>query len=542
MDYRQIRALTLYTLKSEWRQASVKRMGGRRKMSSRWFYVQVLLYLLAGLFMIRLFIEIPTAQDFVLGVSLLSIYLGVLTASNIFLSFSAGFLSPDEAIIVSPLPVSSSTFFFSRLTVLLIYSSTIAMLIALPASIWVIFGTDAGVMAGMAIAVASALSSIAAALSVIVLYGLVLRGLSRAVLSKAIGYLQLVSSFIIAGTYAILPQIRGNLHLAEFGTKYASIFEWLPPYWFGNLAAVLWGDINSSTLILSGAAVLMLAGVSAGAHILLGKHYQAEVVELAQSSQEHTKQTVARYGPLFKLYLLFARSHEARAVFMLVRAQFRFDSKYRNAILGILPIIIIYMVLAILQGGIRDPFGGRMHANAVGSSMLYFFAMYMPVMLMQNIMMTENYKAAWIFFALPEDRAKLLFAIRNTIILSIVLPFMLALAAIFSYYMPLGHALKHVLIIISIGSFVVQTTLLFQSRMPFAHPRRPNQRGVTQIMSGVFMALIPMGLLVLELSYGYSSTLRYWMSFAVIITLAAIMEIFVRSRVRVKLEREEFEG
>ena len=276
--------------------------------------------------------------------------------------------------------------------------------------------------------------------------------------------------------------------------------------------------------------------------MLLGKHYQEEVTELAQSSQAHTKQTVTRYGILFRLYMLFARSHEARAVFMLIRAQFRYDTKFRNAILSVLPIILIYMALAIMQGGIRDPFVGRMHANAMGSTMLYFFAMYMPVMLMQNVMMTENYKAAWIFFALPEDRSKMLFAIRNAIFISIVLPFMLALGIVFTYYMPVAHAFQHILVILSIGSFVLQMTLLFQARIPFAHPRRPNQRGVTQIMSAVLLAFIPMGLLMLEIIFGYQSQSHYWLSLALILTLAAILELFVHSRVRVRLDREEFEG
>src|ERR1044071_7474563 len=159
IDFRQIRSLTLYTLKSEWRQASVQRMGGRRKMSRRWFYIQVLLYLFAGCFMVRIFRDIPSTQDFIIGVALLSVYLTILTASNIFLSFSAGFLSPDEATIISPLPESSSTFFFSRLTVLLFYSVTIALLIAMPASIWISFGTEAGIIAAIATSVAAALSS-----------------------------------------------------------------------------------------------------------------------------------------------------------------------------------------------------------------------------------------------------------------------------------------------------------------------------------------------------------------------------------------------
>jgi hypothetical protein len=242
------------------------------------------------------------------------------------------------------------------------------------------------------------------------------------------------------------------------------------------------------------------------------------------------------------MYMYFARSHEARAVFMLIRAQFRYDTKFRNALLSAIPIVVIYMGLAIMQGGIQDPFAHEFHAKSAGSAMLFFFAMFMPVMLLQNIMQTENYKASWIFFALPEERSKLLLSVRNTIVTSIILPFMIVLCIVFSYYMPIEHAIEHIIVLTAIGSFVLQISLMFQTRMPFAQQRRPNQRGVTQYLSAMLLAIIPMGLFMLELIFGYASPLRYWSSLALVLTLVAAMEVFVRSRVRVKLEREEFEG
>jgi ABC-2 type transport system permease protein len=174
--------------------------------------------------------------------------------------------------------------------------------------------------------------------------------------------------------------------------------------------------------------------------------------------------------------------------------------------------------------------------------MIYFFAMLMPMMLMQNMTMTENYKAAWIFFALPVERSRLLLAVRNSILISFILPYLILLCVVFSYFMPALHAIKHVIVLGAIGNFVFQGYLWGQARMPFAQQRRPNQRGVAQFAGMFIFMILPMGLLILDMYFGYKSELRYWSGLALILTISVIVERFMQSRIERRLDREEFAG
>jgi hypothetical protein len=199
-----------------------------------------------------------------------------------------------------------------------------------------------------------------------------------------------------------------------------------------------------------------------------------------------------------------------------------------------------------MQGKFPDPFSagikGMIGTRMVGTQMIYFFAMLMPMIIMQNMMMTENYRAAWIFFALPVERARLLLAVRNTVLVSFIVPYLIVLVIVFSYFFPPLHAIEHVLVLGTLGNFVFQGFLILQAKMPFAQQRRPNQRGVGQIVGTMFMAILPMVLLGFEMAFGYRTPMLYFATLALLITLTLLAERLVRARVRVKLDREEFDG
>lgn len=515
---------------------------GRRKTSRLWAYGTGLLYLFSGAVMVRFFEGAQSPDAFASIASAFYLYIAGLTASNILLSFGSGFLSPDEAIALSPLPVSSETFFASRLLVLLTYTSTIAMLIAVVPFVSLIFVYDGNPQVAIAFLLGSVLSNIAAALAIVVLYGFVLRRLSARALAKVMGYVQFVSSFAIAICFVIIPRLAARLDPASLTIARHAWLAFLPATWFGSLSAFIAGTPTPANLTFSAVAIVFVLLLTWSAIRLLGKHYQTEVAALADSSLGMAKAiTRRRDGLIFRVYIRFARSSEARAVFMLIRAQFRYDTKFRLALLALLPLTVVYFGLALLQGGIKDPFTSDYRA-IIGAQFLYFVAMLMPVGLMQTVSQSENYKAAWIFFASPADRSKLLLAVRNTLLITVAIPYMTALAIVFSYYMPWPHAIEHVLVLSAIGTLVFQGFLLLTAKMPFAQPRRPNQRGVAQIAGGMFLVIVPYALLALEIVFGYRSTVRFWSTFALLVTLSLLMEQAVRSRVRVKLDREEFES
>ena len=210
-------------------------------------------------------------------------------------------------------------------------------------------------------------------------------------------------------------------------------------------------------------------------------------------------------------------------------------------LLAMLPVTLIYLAMAIFNGGIVDPFTSKIGA-VMRANMLYFVALFMPILVMQAVSQSENYKAAWLFFAAPLDRSKLLLAVRNAIIVSVVVPYLITLAIVLSQFMPWYHATMHVLVLAAVGGFIFQIYFMIMAKMPFAQPRRPNSGGVARF-AGIFLPVIlAMAILVLDIYFGYRSPELFWLTFALLVTLSALLEKAVRARIRKKLAREEFEG
>jgi ABC-2 type transport system permease protein len=543
IDFRQVVILTRYALISEWRMASLRSFGRRRKMSRAWAYWTMVTYLAFGALTIRLFYGGATGEVYITAAGLFMSYAAFVTASNIFLAFGTGFLSPDEAQIVSPLPVTSETFFFSRLAVLICYTTAISLLLSIGPFIGLeFFISSYGLLANLALVFATTLSSVAAAMTVIVIYGLMLGKLRQSAMSKAIGYVQFVGSFITAISFVALSRFEYKIDLHALTLSAQPLLALVPSFWFASLAGVAAGVTGSLNLTLALCAALFLAGLSAASHILLAKKYQSEISELATSSAMSAKaKKSSRDGIVFRSFIRMARSDEARGVFMLLRAQFRYDSKFRMQLLAMLPVTVIYLVMAVLGGGIVDPFTGKL-SGVMRANMLYLVALLMPLIIMQAISQSENYKAAWLFFAAPLDRTKLLLAVRNAILVTIVLPYLVVLSIVLSQFMPWTHAAMHVLVLAAVGGFIFQIYFMLAAKMPFAQPRRPNRGGVA-MFAGVFLFMfLAIAILGLEIYFGYSSPERYWPSFALLVTLSALLERAVQARIRKKLAREEFEG
>ena len=556
IDRKQVSILTRFTLKSEWRSASLRSLNRRRKLSKGWAYWTAIIYLLSGSFLIRLFSGNLGGGEYVVAASAVMLFISFITASNIFLSFGTGFLSPDEAQIISPLPVSSETFFFSRLTVLLCYTTVITFLIAVGPVVGLLFYFRLGFIPCFMLMISELLSNIAAAMAVIVIYGIVLVKMPRARLTKMIGYVQFIGTFATMLTLVILPRIQRQIDFHSYTLDAKPLLGLIPAFWFGSLAGLANGVTALTSVVLAAASLVFLGVLAAVSHIYLAKHYQTDVSDLALSSVTLTKQAQPKSSitnadgvqqvlsserTFFQTFLTLFRSYEARAVLMLLRAQFRFDPKFRMSLIATLPLTFMYLAIALLQGGIHDPFVSNLR-TVMSAQFIYLVALFMPMLVMQSVSQSENYKAAWIFFAAPLDRSRLLLAVRNTLIVWVIVPYMIVLAIVFSFFMPVYHAVMHVLVLAAMAGFIFQVFIMISPRMPFAQRRRPNRSNVAAIFGMSIFGILPFVLLGVEIYFGYRTPFNFWSSFVLIVTLSILLEQIVRSRVRKKLEREEFEG
>ena len=501
----------------------------------------MILYLFIGSFSVRLFIENRSGESYVTAVALLFLYAAFIIASNIFMSFGTGFLSPEETTVVAPLPVSSETFFFSRLAVLTCYTTVISLLLGIGPFVGLQFFLQTSLIQNLTFLIALLLSGFAAALAVIVVYGILMRTVGRSRVSQVFGYIQFLGSFVTALGFIAISQVERHIDLQSFTVTTTHWLAYIPAVWFASLAALPIGVTFGSYPMLALAAVVFLGAVATGAHLLLARHYQEEVGELSTSAASVQKRKHGSDSFITRIYSRFARSDEARAVFTVLRAQFRYDAKFRMQLMSTLPLTFLYLLIAILQGGITDPFGGNLKA-IVRMNTFYLVAMLMPLITMQSVAYSENFKSAWIFFSAPLDRAKLLLAVRNMMLVSIVLPYMVILTIIFLQYMPVYHAIPHTLVLAAIAGINFQLYLMIAPKMPFAQPRRPNRNGFAMMFGVFFFVIFSMLIFLVVIYFGYHSFARFWPIFLLLVTVSAALERGVHARIHAKLEREEFEG
>jgi ABC-2 type transport system permease protein len=275
---------------------------------------------------------------------------------------------------------------------------------------------------------------------------------------------------------------------------------------------------------------------------LLAKSYTAAVDEMAQSSVAETKRAVRKNQNETSAFAnLFLRSYESKAIWRIFRSQFRFDSKFRLALFSWLPITAMYFIIAVSEGSVRDPFGTNIK-ELIHANFLYLIAMLSPLLIMQQISQSESYKASWIFFAMPIDRARLVLGARNIVQIVIFIPYLVALTIALCFYMPVTSAVLHMCMLGGIAQLIFQLQMLFAPKIPFSEQRKQQKNTATRIVMIFGLMIVPLGLLFLIIYYCYPYPLRYWAALAMVATLALVFDQFVRKRLRKKLELVEYSG
>jgi hypothetical protein len=307
---------------------------------------------------------------------------------------------------------------------------------------------------------------------------------------------------------------------------------WLnPASWFAAWVAVLDGSAGrvegtaaAAALILAVAAVPLAAGA-------LSLDYARRIGEMVAAGEPPRARRRSR------LALPGFTRHEARAVAILVRAQFRYDARFRLSVLAIVPLIFFYFMLGVDDGALVDPFGrGRIG----GGAPLYMAIVFIPMTLHSSLHMSESWRAAWIFFATPASAARLVLAAKNFAAVVFLGGYLLLLAAIWStYFDRVWHALFHALMLGLVAHLLLQAAVFVHPGLPFAtEPRRAEQSAklfaifmVGGIAAGIVAALLPIV---------YKVPVATVVLLALLVLATAAMEVALHRRVTGRMARIEF--
>jgi hypothetical protein len=378
---------------------------------------------------------------------------------------------------------------------------------------------------------------LAMTLAIVGLYGWVLRLAGPARLMRWSSYMQFMAQMITMAGFLISTQQMGKgtiQGIALTGTAWQLAF---PGAWFGSWMSIANGELTWRTLL---PALLSLATVALLARTISGKLALGYSETIARAATSGAPASSGRPQAAAAGTWLRWLSNETRAIAILVRSHFSYDMKFRLGIISIIPITLIYMWMG---GWPQDPFIPRTFMEMMGddphqasrrtsSEFLVIMAlMFLPLSLRRILMMSQNYRASWIYFITPSKTGKLVTSARNVITGFFLLPYLVMVGVVYliSFHNP-AHAALHTFFMGLLAFNALQFTIMADPKLPFSTPAQKDTEG-GMIMVTMFVSIaFGMGLYFFLTRVVYKSALWMAVTAAGLILLAWLLDLLTRRR------------
>lgn len=466
-------------------------------------------------------------SDVLMSASLLTTYAGATTTMLLLVDFTGVVLSPHDYGILGPRPIGSRTYFAARLAAVCVYVGGVSVVMAiLPALVYTV---RVGPRAGIATLVAVLACDLSTAVLVISSYVALLRYVHPARLRRAMSYLHLAAATVFYLTYYLATEAFRSAFLDQIGFGGAPWLWAIPSTWFAAIVAVAAGNAGGAAWTAATAALVVLAISVPLAAGRLSLDYARRLGEIAAVAEPPGRRRRPPALPGFG-------GGEARAVALLVRAQFRFDQRFRMAVLSILPLTGFYLLMGMKEGAMEDPF---LAASRTGPG-LFFGIVFIPMTLHAALTISESWRAAWIFFATPVSHARIVVAAKNFISVYFLGAYLVLLAAFWSFFFArIWHAVIHAAFAGLLAHLLLQAMVMAKPTLPFAS--EPRLGGRSGPMFGVmFAGMVVAGVCPALLRLIYSSVSLTVAMLLFTIAVTAALEFALRLRVNEAIATLEF--
>jgi hypothetical protein len=532
VDYDQWKALTLVALKLDFRQMSFGRAQTRtRDIKGVGVIVgQLIFYTMFGAFMAAAVWFVP---DLFLAATLLMTMTLFLVGMTILLEHNSALTSPTDYPVLGYRPVSSRTYFAARLANVLVYTTTLTTAVAyLPiATLFLRYGVAVGI-AGVLGVYACATS---VALAVLLGYAAMLRVFGAGALKRALTYLQLLMSFVVYGGYFVFAQFFRESALRSFTLSKSFWVLLFPGTWFASYLELAAGRTGPTEWIPAAVSIAVLAAMATGLGGRLSLDYSERLGALASMAERRRPGAAGRRRRAF----WFTRG-EGRAMALLIRSQFTNDQRFRMAVLTILPLTLLYVALGVKDGAMNDPFDPD--AADRGLSLVNVAILMFPSMLKLSVTHSDAFRASWIFFASPADRMQLIRAAKNVLVAFFLVPYLLFVAALFTYFVHnVVHVAIHLALLGLISHLCLQVLVLLEPDVPFSKPPMKG-RSTTSTFLVLFVIFVVLGVFQSLSSRVYQSPILIAATFAGLIATSVVIDLATRARVDRLTRLAEFQG
>ena len=452
-------------------------------------------------------------------------YAMMMMALSVMVEYYSIAVHPDDYDILGHQPISSNTFFISKLLNIGFYITILTSALCLIPVIVYVF--KAGLMFFMLplVFLTCLLAGLGVSFFIIFIYVYLMSRFQQEKIQSFIGYLQMVFSM---GFYFGYQYIMGSYfrHMSAGFTLKDNLFLWLTPMaWYAGLCELLLGNLAISNLLL---AVIALSVTGLFIYLgmkRIGQHYQESLGE-QHIVQRETISTQEKPSLAHQISSFF-RDPDIKSGFILTSLYLKRDRKLK---MGIFPIIgmLAYFLSMMYFGqfkssGLVDFLSaeGNHDFSAISSNiMVYVFLPFLFATLISVIGGNEDWQASWIYYSTPINPLRFYQGAKIALYVWVMIPLFILITMIYAWKMPLLHAIPQTLTVILLGVLFGTMTHIFSGDLPFSVPSR--QQGISgniflMNMLSFFMSAICVFIQIFAFRYFWGIIIFYTILIAAVV-------------------------
>ena len=438
----------------------------------------------------------------------------------------ASLAAPEDLAIVGFRPVSSRTYFAVRFSALLaMVLETTAIFGLLPV---VAFMTrrDGTVLLGLAAAAAMLGVSLAITAGAVALYGWLIRIMSPAKLTRALGYAG--GAIGLLGTAAMLFAVH---RMAESTTPFAFLDHplprdlrtmWFPGAWFASYVPIAAGRAGRPEYTAALASVGLVLVLSTFLRGRMSFDYATRLADVATSTEAVRSATTTRAWAWLR--------GENRAIALIIAAHLRGDMTFQ---LSLASSVLLGVMIAAGSTGFRmpgDPFVDVRHGRDTATPLLAL--VMIPMQLYQNLAITQIEGTWWLYFATPANRTRLVRATREVLAAFVLLPLLLAFGVFFAIaYGDVLHAALHTVFLGAVSYISLQLTILLNPLLPFSRVLVSKRGNPFSIGAMLVVMAISMPVAMLLQFFAYPTVVGRIVGLVVLAALIWLLDVLTGRRV-----------
>jgi ABC-2 type transport system permease protein len=453
--------------------------------------VNIFMLIMGGLIGLTLFLN----QTPYLGQTLYFFIFMVLMSLTLISDFTSVLIDTREQFILLPRPVSDRTIAVSRIMHISFYVLRLALLQGLPGMIMV--GFIDGPLAVPIFFIQILAATFLSIFMVNIIYLLLMRSVSPQRFKDIISYFQIGFSVLIFGSYYLLPRLIDVKALQNIDL----ISQWwaplIPSVWIAAINELFIHVARSGfiTVILAMIGLLLpIFGLWLVAKVLAPGFNRRLAIIATSDGNSTTTANVKKTGNfafLDKIGNIAAPDPVENAGFKIT---WKLSARTREFKLKVfpsfayVPIYFLYFVLNT-HGNLNEKLDKMRNGHSY--VFLIYLCTFILVSILSNISMSEKYKSAWVYYALPiGEPGKILSGMYKAIILVYFLPYCLIIgAAVVAVWGP--QAINDIILAILVSIIYGMLVALFTIKgLPFSKPVINKQGGGKMISSLIMLAFI----------------------------------------------------